>query len=130
MFPRVQIVALAATLLMPGFNLAHAAEVTRETVVAPESPQLERRSELVVIGDLNLRSEGGQTTLMQRLNHAAKDVCGPLVDSRILPEVQGFHTCYDTAMADATFKVRTFLASAHQANESIASIVVARSVGQ
>lgn len=130
MLPRVRIIALSATLLMPGLSLAHADEISRETIVAPESPQLERRTELVVIGDLNLRSEGGQAVLMQRLNRAAKDVCGPFVDSRVLLEMQGFHACYDTAMADATVKLRTFLASAPQANESIASITVAGPVGQ
>jgi UrcA family protein len=117
--------------LLPGFSLAHAGEVTTETIVAPASPQLERRSELVLIGDLDLRSDGGQAVLMQRLNHAAKDVCGPLVDSRVLPEVRGFRTCYNTAMANATGKARTFVASAaQQPNESVASIVVARPVGQ
>ncbi len=75
MFPRVQIVALAATLLMPGFNLAHAAEVTRETVVAPESPQLERSLRTG-------RDRRSQPPERRRtddadgsvLNHAAKDV--------------------------------------------------------
>jgi UrcA family protein len=130
MLPRARMIALSATLLMPGLSLAHADEISRETIVAPQSPQLERRSELVLIGDLNLRSEGGQAVLMHRLNHAAKDVCDPFMDSRVLREMQGFHTCYDTAMADATFKVRTFLASAPQAYESIASITVTGPVGQ
>jgi UrcA family protein len=130
MLPRVRMIALSATLLVSGFNLAHADEISRETIVAPESPQLERRTELVRIGDLNLRSEGGQAVLMQRLNHAAKDVCDPFVDNRALREMHGFHVCYDTAMADATFKVRTFLASVPQANESIASIAVTGPVGQ
>jgi len=130
MLPRVSIIALSAALLMPGLNLAHADEISRETVVAPESPQLERRTELVRIGDLNLRSEGGQAVLMQRLSHAAKDVCDPFSDSRLLREMQGFHVCYDTAMADATFKVRTFIASVPQAHESIASITVTGPVGQ
>ena len=130
MFARVQIVALSAALLLPALSVAYADEVSRETIIAPEAPNLIRQSELVVIGDLNLRSDNGQAVLMQRLNHAAKDVCGPLVDSRVLPQVQGFHVCYDTAMADATSQVRTLLASAHQSTESIASIVVARPVGQ
>jgi UrcA family protein len=130
MLSRVRIAALSATLLMPGLVPAHADEVSRETIVAPESPQLERRSELVAIGDLNLRSEVGQAALMRRLSHAAKDVCGPVVDSRVLQDVQGFHACYDTAMADATVKVRTFLAAVPQANESIASIIVAGPAGQ
>ena len=131
MFPRVRLVALSAALLLPGFSLAHAGEVTTETIVAPASPQLERRSELVLIGDLDLQSDSGQALLRQRLHHAAKDVCSPSVDNRVLPEVRGFHACYDTAMAEATAKARTFVASAaHPANESVASILVARPVGQ
>ncbi len=131
MFPRVRTVALSAALLMPGFSQAHAGDVTTETIVAPASPQLERRTERVLIGDLDLRSDRGQTMLMWRLNHAAKDVCSPSVDNRVLQEVRGFHACYDTAMADATAKAGTFLAStAPQANEAVASIVVARPVGQ
>jgi UrcA family protein len=128
MFPRVRIVALSAALLISGFSLAHAEQVTSETIIAPVSPLLERHSELVMVGDLDLRSEDGQATLMRRLNHAAKDVCGPYEDRRVLREVLGFHVCYDTAMTDATAKARTFLASA--ATVSVASIVVARPVGQ
>ncbi|HVJ50837.1 MAG TPA: UrcA family protein [Aliidongia sp.] len=124
MFPRVRIVALSAALLISGFSLAHAGEVTKETIIGPVPPLLERHAELVMIGDLDLRSEDGQAMLMQRLHHAAKDVCDPFVDRRILLEMEGFHVCYDTAMADATAKARTFLASA--ANTSLASLVVAR----
>jgi|SRR5579859_1588433 len=131
MFPRVRMIALSATLLMPGFTLAHAGEITTETIVAPPSQQLERRSELVKIGDLDLQSGGGQAMLMWRLNHAAKDVCGPFVNLRVLSDVQGFRACTDTAMADATAKAQTFLASAApQGNESTASILVTRPVGQ
>ena len=116
---------------MPGFSLADADEVTTETIIAPASPLLERHSELVRIGDLDLRSEGGQAMLMQRLHHAAKDVCNPFADRRALLEMQGFHVCYDTAMANATAKARTVLvAAAHPAHESVASIVVTRPVSQ
>ena len=128
MLPRVRMIALSAALLLP--SLAHADDVSRETIIAPESPQLVRRSELVVIGDLDLRSDRGQVVLMRRLHHAAKDVCGPVVDSRALRDVQDFHSCYDTAMADATFKLRTFVASAQPGHESVASLVVVGAMGQ
>ncbi len=131
MSPRVRIVALSAALLMSGFSLADADEVSTETVIGPASPLLERHAELVRIGDLDLQSEGGQAMLMQRLHIAAKDVCNPFADRRALLEIQGFHVCYDTAMANATAKARTVLiAAAHPAHESVASIVVARPVGQ
>jgi len=131
MSPRVRIVALSAALLMFGFSLADADEVSTETVIAPPSPLLDRHFELVRVGDLDLWSEGGQAMLMQRLNHAAKDVCNPFADRRALLEMQGFHVCYDTAMADAMAKAQTVLvAAAHPAPESVASIIVARPVGR
>jgi UrcA family protein len=122
MFSRVPRIVVSAALLMASFNFAYGAEV----VVHGQVPlDLEHRSELVAIGDLNLRTESGQATLMGRIDQAVKHVCGgPLVDLRNLPETRGYHACDRVAMRDATSKAQTAIASANQSNESIAALMV------
>ena len=127
MFPRVPGIALSAALLMTSFNLAYAAESAEEIVVKPEASQLEYRSELVAIADLNLMTESGQATLMRRIHQAVRDVCaGPIVDNRVARETRDYHACYDAAIADATSKAQAVLASARQPNEAIAAVIVAK----
>lgn len=121
MFSPVPRIAVSAALLMASLNLAYAAEV----IVHGQLPsELEQRSEMVAVGDLNLRTESGQATLTGRIHQAVKDVCGPLVDSRNLQDAWHYHTCNRVAMADATSKAQTAIASAYQSNESIATLMV------
>jgi UrcA family protein len=121
MFMRVYRIAVSAALLMASLNLPSAAEVI---VHGQVPPTLELRSELVAIGDLNLRSESGQATLMGRIHRAAKNVCGPLDDMRNLQETWRYRSCSSIALADATSKAQTAIASAHQSNETIAALIV------
>ena len=126
MFSHVPRIAISAALLLTSLNLAYAAEVREEILVKPVRPEMVQRSEAIAVSDLNLLNESGRATLMGRIHVAVKDVCGPLVDSRKLRETQDYHACYDAAMADATSKAQTAIASTQQFNESIAAVIVTR----
>ncbi len=129
MLSRAPQIALSAALLMASLSPVHAADLgpvrTDEMVVRGQlPPDVELRSQMVAVGDLNLRTESGQSTLMGRIHQAVKNVCGSLEDLRNMQEAARYHNCGSVAMADATSKARTAIASARQSNEAIAALVV------
>jgi UrcA family protein len=79
---------LAATAL----SLALAGPVLAQPVV---------QSLHVAIADVNTQTESGARTLLARIDHAARTVCGPAPESREISEQSRFRTCVSEAKANA-----------------------------
>jgi len=115
--------AVTATLLITSFNFANA-----EVVVQGHLPSgVEIRAVEVSFADLNIRNPAGQAALMGRLRTAVRDVCdGPLVSYRDQQELRRYRSCNSDAMADATSKAESVIASASQPGTSVASVITVR----
>ena len=58
----------------------------------------------VAVKDLDLTTQGGATTLYQRIRNAARSACGP-VDSALTEEKAAWDRCVDEAIGSAVAKV-------------------------
>jgi len=84
----VVLAAMSAAVLV---GVGHAAEVPARTVTYQ---------------DLNLNSEAGAKALYQRIQAAARQVCGN-VEIRDLPGVRAHEACVDKAVSDAVASVNS-----------------------
>ncbi len=79
----------------------------------PEQP----RQAVVKYDDLNLGSQRGAVVLKQRIQRAARSVCGPTPDIRNIEAAQTYNACLSHAQASAAQPMAE--AMAHMALEEI-----------
>lgn len=92
---QITLIAALATLTIPG--LASAAPV-------------ETNSVKVSVADLNLASSQGRALAEQRINRAAKSVCGGGIERGLQASI-AFHNCKDQAVSNATVALRKLTAT-------------------
>lgn len=86
--------------------LASAALLSLLCATAQSQPILRTVHELhVSYGDLNLGNRSGAQVLMQRLNHAATQVCGPRPALRDLDSAADFNSCRKDALDRAVARI-------------------------
>jgi UrcA family protein len=89
--------------------------------VAAASPALAApESRTVGFGDLNLATSQGRTALDQRLNRAAKAVCG-VGDKRDLTGIMAANTCHQAAMTEARIAADAAIARKSGARVEVAA---------
>jgi UrcA family protein len=96
--------AFLAAVLICGNALAASSSVRVEGGVPTSSGGFQLLAATVAFGDLDVSTNSGATTLLQRINAAAADVCTPAHSSRKWSEQQA-ETCRKRAVNDAVDEV-------------------------
>jgi UrcA family protein len=84
-------IALATVLALGAISISHSAFAASDDIASMK----------VQYADLNLSSTAGAKAMLQRIHHAANDVCGPQPSSKIDRNARIHATCVDQAVTGA-----------------------------